>query len=212
MKILNQNPSEMQRNLIKELETTERILTNIATSISGREMRAEICVLPDVNNTETIPNQMFFNGTLAIEKTMNVSGISIYRLNNFIHPLQFMERVGKALRNKRYNWNYSARNQLIALMSANGKECLQNGQYLILNMPINEYQQRNMPDGVITQGNWFYDKIKTKTDLITGKKLDYLEGKDAEKFYAITKRLEKYYVDRNDYFANLVLKESYDKL
>lgn len=56
MKILNQNPSEMQRNLIKELETTERILTNIATSISGREMRAEICVLPDVNNTETIPN------------------------------------------------------------------------------------------------------------------------------------------------------------
>lgn len=221
MKILNQNPSEMQRNLIKELETTERILTNIATSISGREMRAEICVLPDVNNTETIPNQMFFNGTLAywdtdvpfipIEKTMNVSGISIYRLNNFIHPLQFMERVGKALRNKRYNWNYSARNQLIALMSANGKECLQNGQYLILNMPINEYQQRNMPDGVITQENWFYDKIKTKTDLITGKKLDYLEGKDAEKFYAITKRLEKYYVDRNDYFANLVLKESYDK-
>lgn len=78
-------------------------------------------------------------------------------------------------------------------------------------MPINEYQQRNMPDGVITQGNWFYDKIKTRTDLITGKKLDYLEGKDAEKFYAITKRLEKYYVDRNDYFANLVLKESYDK-
>lgn len=70
MKILNQNPSEMQRNLIKELETTERILTNIATSISGREMRAEICVLPDVNNTETIPNQMFFNGTLAYWDTI----------------------------------------------------------------------------------------------------------------------------------------------
>lgn len=58
---------------------------------------------------------------------MNVSGISIYRLNNFIHPLQFMERVGKALRNKRYNWNYSARNQLIALMSAMVKNAYKMG-------------------------------------------------------------------------------------
>lgn len=221
MKILNQSPNERQRKIIKELEITERMLTNIATHISNREMKAEICVLPDVNDSEDISDQMFFNGTLAywdtdipfipIEPTMNVSGISIYRLNNFMHPLQFMERIGKALRNTKYNWNYSARDQLIALMSASGKECLQKGQYLLLSMPINEYQQKHMEDGIITPGNWFYDKIKTKIDIVTGKKLDYLEGKDAEKFYSIAKRLEKYYIDRNDYFANLVLKESYDK-
>lgn len=222
MKVLNQNPTERQRKVIKELECTERVLTKIATCVSNSEKKAEICVLPDVGNVdETISNQMFYNGTLAywetdvpfvpIEPTMNVSGISIYRINNALHPLQFMERVGKALRNKRYNWNYAAKDQLIALMSATGKECLQKGQYLLLNMPINEYQQKNMQDGIITPGNWFYDKIKTSTDLISGKKLDYLEGKDAEKFYAIIKRLERYYIDRNDYFANLVLKEAYDK-
>ncbi len=69
MKNLNQNPNEKQRNLIKELETTERILTKIATCVSGREMKGEICVLPNVNNSETISNQMFFNGTLAYWET-----------------------------------------------------------------------------------------------------------------------------------------------
>ena len=223
MKVLNKNPDRTQKYLIEELKTTEELLSKVATKLSGTKKKAEIYAMPDLSIPPYayrlcggFPTGIFAHWEtdvpfIPVDTTMNVCGVSIYRLNNIIDPLEFKKRVLEAFGNRSYNWNYTKGNHLVSLMYNDGTDCLQRGEYLVLHASANEYQQNNMQEGLfVMTGNWFYDQIATET-IENGRYLRYISGQSAERFFRIYKKLEKYNMERNDFFARLVLGDYYDK-
>ena len=224
MKVLISNPDRVQRTLINGLKITEKLLSKVATDLSGTQKKAEIYAMPDLGIPPYayrlcggFPTGMFAHWEsdvpfIPVDTTMNVCGVGIYRINGYIPIMEFKFRVEKALKDSKYKWNYSKGNHMISLMEANGAQCLQRGQYLVLHASANEFQQNNKEKGLfVMPGNWFYDKIKTVYDIHSDRYLRYIVGKDALKFYSIAKCLEKYNYDRNDYLAKKILGDNYDK-
>ena len=217
MKIINQNPTQLQKNIFKELETIEQVLSKIATQLSGTYKEAEIYAMPNCS----IPMYDFYDGNVngifihwdtdvpffPIDFKINLGEICIYRLNDYIHPLKFIECVENAIKEKQEKERH-----LIALLYSNGLECLQKGQYLLIQLSVDEYQQHNLREGLyVTPGNWFYDQIRVITDNSSKIRVRYIYGQKAERYYFITKKFHKYNSDRNDYLAKSILGELYDK-
>ena len=224
MKVLISKPDKIQRTLIHELKITEKLLSKVATDLSGTKKRAEVYAMPDLGIPPYayrlcggFPTGMFAHWEsdvpfIPVDITMNVCGVGIYRINGYISSTEFKFRVENALRDSKYKWNYTKGNHMISLMEANGAQCLQRGQYLVLHASANEFQQDNKEEGLfVMPGNWFYDKIKSVYDGASDRYLRYIVGKDAVRFYATAKYLEKYNSDRNDYIAKKILGNNYDK-
>lgn len=205
---------ETQIKILEFLRTTEKLISDVTTQLSGSKKTAKIYAMSDLGLSYDAVRMMggFFTGTcilwdcdvpfVPIDVTMNVCGVCAYRLKEKITPEEFKLKVENTFENDNtYNWNYTKGNHFCTLCYCDGTQNLKEGYYIIVHASASEYKQGNMQEGLFPEkGNWYYDNIKTYTDSETGRYLRYLDGKYAEKFWRISHFLENFNETRNEYF------------
>lgn len=203
-----------QQMIFDHLKETERLL--IMASGSGditQIMMQDAC--PAHNITRMLNGH--FTGTVTqikntkepfipVGTTVNVCGVTIYKLRHEIKVDEFKSRIYQAIEEspKPYTWNnFNRGNHFVSLMYSEGKNGLEEGQYLVVHASANEYKGQLYP----TKGVWYEDQIKNVTLPDDSKRsLKYITGTCAEKFYKIAEKLLPFNRKRNSDFCEYVLK------
>lgn len=209
-----------QELILETLKGTERLL-----QIASGSDDVEIIVMTDACPAHNVKRMLdgHFTGTVTnvknpkepfipIGTTVNVCGVTIFKLRHEISVEDFKSRVYSAMNQspKPYTWNnFNRGNHFVSLMYCDGKTgYLENGQYLVVHASSNEYRNKLYPN----KGVWYEDQIK-KVILPDDPKrsLHYITGSTAEKFYSIAKNLLSFNQKRNSDFCEYVLKGIVDK-
>lgn len=203
-----------QKNILEHLRGTEQLLQIASNSDAEITLMADGC--PAHNVTRMLDGH--FTGTVTkildpkepfipVGATVNVCGVVIYKLRHEISVEDFKTRVYSAIESspKPYTWNnFNRGNHFISLMYSDSRLGLQEGQYLVVHASANEYRDQLYPN----KGVWYDDQIKTVTHPdIPNRRLHYISGTTAEKFYNIAKNLINFNQMRNTSFCETVLKD-----
>lgn len=201
------------QQILFHLKGTERLLEIASGSDVEITIMADGCPAHNVTRmldghfTGTVtrilhPNEPF----VPVGTTVNVCGVTIYKLSYDISVDEFKSRVYSAMESshKPYTWNnFNRGNHFVSLMYSDGKLGLPAGQYLVVHASANEYRDQLYPN----KGVWYEDKIKTVTLQNAPKRsLHYITGTTAEKFYNIAQSLLSFNQKRNSAFCEAVLK------
>lgn len=206
-----------QLQILKHLKDTERLL-EIAT---GSEV--EITVMSDACPAHNVYRMLdgHFTGTVTkilspkepfipIGTTVNVCGVTIYKLSYEISAADFETRVSSTINSspKPYTWNnFNRGNHFVSLMYSDGSGELEKGQYLVVHASANEYRDQLYPN----KGVWYENQIKTiSLPDNPNRKLHYITGSTAEKFYDIAQNLLEFNRQRNREFCKAVLNDIAD--
>lgn len=208
-----------QSEIKKHLKETEELIK----LASGAE-EVEITVMPDCCPAHNVTRMLggFFTGTVTkihnpkrafipVDATVNVCGVCIWKLKDYITPEEFPKRVilAMAASPEPYTWNnFNRGNHFVSLMESSGTDGLEKGQYLVVHASANEFKKALYPH----ENVWYKDEIKTVTHPDNPKRyIRYIEGETAEKFYAIAKNLLPFNQKRNTEFCKFVLGELAEK-
>lgn len=201
-----------QRMIISHLSYTEDLL-RIA---SGSDV--EITVMADCCPAHNIFRMLdgHFTGTVTrilnprepfipVGTTVNVCGVTIYKLRKEISTSDFTSRVCSAMEAspKPYTWNnFNRGNHFVSLMMSDGTGILEEGQYLVCHASANEYRCMLYPNKEV----WYEHDIRKVTHPYEpNRSLHYISGSAAEKFYSIAQNLIPFNQKRNSDFCEYVL-------
>ena len=202
-----------QSYILNHLKGTHRLLEIASNSDVEIILMADGC--PAHNITRMLDGH--FTGTVTrilnpkvpfipVGTTVNVCGVSIYKLRQQISVEDFKLRVYSAINSspKPYTWNnFDRGNHFVSLMYSDGKSSLEEGQYLVVHASANEYRDQLYP----YKGVWYEDQIKAVTLPDDSKRsLHYITGATAEKFYELAKKLIQFNRARNSDFCESILK------
>lgn len=219
MKILIEKQDRIQKEIIEQLQVTEKLISKATTKLSGKRKTATLYAMPDLGISSNTIRMCggFFTGMCAtwesdvpfipVDATVNVCGTAVYRLKNKISTKEFQNRIRKAYQQKsKYEWNYHKGNHFAILAKGDDTHPLQSHYYLIIHASAAEFKKGNMIEGLYPEaGNWFYSDIQTVWDDNSNRYLRYISGKQAEKFYKIAEMLLRYNRKRNYDFTVSVL-------
>lgn len=212
-----------QKEILLQLEITEKLLAAAATSVSGRECFAEIVPMPDLGLPHNVLRIRggFFTGAyyrwdsstpfIPIDATVNVCGVALFRTSaafrtydEFQARIAFVRSVWEE--KTTYAWNYANGNHFIIYGQASGDGILPAGNYLVLHASAAEFKAQY--NGLYpAQGNWYHNDIQVFHGE-DGRYLRYLAGKPAERFASVAAMLENYQRERHRFCAQLIAGEA----
>ena len=206
-----------QKEIIKHLKITEKLLSSVTSRLSHQQKRAKITALPDLGISRNVTRMMggFFTGAcyswdceipfIPIDATVNACGTAIYKLRKEIDTKELVKRVLKEQNDKsKFNWNYTTGNHFVILAQSKGEYELESGNYFIVHASANEYKYGKY--GLYPGDNvWYQKDIKKEVDKNNNRYLRYITGDSAIKFYQIARELLTFNQERNRYFCERVL-------
>ena len=212
---------DTQKEIIKHLKVTENLLSIITSKLSNQKKEAKIIALPDLGISHNVTRMMggFFTGAcyswdcsvpfIPIDATVNACGTAIYKLRKEMDTNEFVKRVFKELKDQsKYNWNYTEGNHFIILAHSKGEYKLESGNYLIVHASATEYKYGK--NGLYPNENaWYQKDIQKEVDKKSNRYLRYITGETAIKFYQIAKELLLFNQERNRYFCERALGNSF---
>lgn len=203
-----------QKKVLRELETTEKLISKVATKLSSTQKTCDVYAMSDLGIAHNVTRMRggFFTGAayvweqpdtpfIPVDTTINVCGTALYKINSDMNITEFKERCEKALKApSRYDWNFTNGNHFISLCYSENNMGMQEGYYMLVHASACEYKEELYP--VI--GNWYYQDICTER-LNHYRYIRYIKGDKAEKLYEWAKLLESYNRERNHKFCQRVL-------
>ena len=203
-----------QKKVLRELETTEKLISKVATKLSSTQKTCDVYAMSDLGIAHNVTRMRggFFTGAayvweqpdtpfIPVDTTINVCGTALYKINSDMNITEFKKRCEKALADtSRYNWNFTNGNHFISLCYSENNMRMQEGYYMLVHASACEYKEELYP--VI--GNWYYQDICTER-LNHYRYIRYIKGDKAEKLYEWAKLLESYNRERNHKFCQRVL-------
>ena len=204
-----------QKKVLRELETTEKLISKVATKLSSTKKTCDIYAMSDLGIAHNVTRMRggFFTGAaylwkqadtpfIPVDATINVCGTALYKISSDINITEFKERCEKALADKsRYDWNFTNGNHFISLCYSENNMGMQEGYYMLVHASACEYKEELYP--VI--GNWYYNSILTER--LGDRYLRFIKGEEAERFYQMAEMLESFNKKRNYFFCKQVLSE-----
>ena len=204
-----------QKKVLRELESTERLLSKVATKLSTTQKTCDIYAMSDLGIAHNVTRMRggFFTGAayvweqpdtpfIPVDTTVNVCGTALYKINSDMNITEFRKRCEKALADKsRYDWNFTNGNHFISLCYSENNMGMQEGYYMLVHASACEYKEELYP--VI--GNWYYNSILTER--LGDRYLRFIKGEEAERFYQMAKMLKSFNRERNYDFCKQVLAE-----
>ncbi len=208
---------DTQKEIIKHLRITEKLLSVVTTKLSHHPKKAEITALPDLGISRNVTRMMggFFTGAsyswecdipfIPIDATVNACGTAIYKLKEEIKITEFLKRALKELEDKsKYQWNYTTGNHFIILAQGIGEYGLEDGYYMIVHASAAEFKYEK--NGLYPNENvWYQNEIQKEVDENSSRYLRYITGDSSIRFYQIAKELLTFNKERNRYFGQRVL-------
>lgn len=202
-----------QKKVLRELETTEKLISKVATKLSSTQKTCDIYAMSDLGIAHNVTRMRggFFTGAayvweqpdipfIPVDTTINVCGTALYKINSDMNITEFKKRCEKALADaSRYDWNFTNGNHFISLCYSENNMGMQEGYYMLVHASACEYKEELYP--VI--GNWYYQDICTER--LNHRYIRYIEGDKAEKLYEWAKLMESYNRERNHKFCKKVL-------
>ena len=203
-----------QKKVLRELETTEKLISKVATKLSSTKKTCDIYAMSDLGIAHNVTRMRggFFTGAayvweqpdtpfIPVDTTINVCGTALYKINSDMNITEFRKRCEKALADtSKYDWNFTNGNHFISLCYSENNMGMQEGYYMLVHASACEYKEELYP--VI--GNWYYQDICTER-LNHYRYIRYIKGDKAEKLYEWAKLLESYNRERNHKFCKKVL-------
>ena len=203
-----------QKTVLRNLETTRKLISKVATKLSSTQKTCDIYAMSDLGIAHNVTRMRggFFTGAayvweqpdtpfIPVDTTINVCGTALYKINSDMNITEFKKRCEKALADtSRYNWNFTNGNHFISLCYSENNMGMQEGYYMLVHASACEYKEELYP--VI--GNWYYQDICTER-LNHYRYIRYIKGDKAEKLYKWAKLLESYNRERNHNFCKKVL-------
>ena len=210
-----------QKMILPHLEITEKLMSIAISKLSNKSCQANIYAMPDLGMPFNLAriHGGFFTGMFAtwecdvpfipVDATINICGVSIYEINQKFDYAEFLAKVENSINNSinsNYIWNYSDGNHFIIVgKSRQGK------LYLIIHGSAKENKDPISPKCLYPfKNNWYYDDIKVEHGF-QNRYIRYISGDTAIKFYGIVKELFRTNSERNDYFAEQILRDSIGK-
>ena len=204
-----------QKKVLRELETTEKLISKVATKLSSTQKTCDIYAMSDLGIAHNVTRMRggFFTGAayvweqpdtpfIPVDTTVNVCGTALYKINSDMNITEFRKRCEKALADKsRYDWNFTNGNHFISLCYSENNMGMQEGYYMLVHASACEYKEELYP--VI--GNWYYNSILTER--LGDRYLRFIKGEEAERFYQMAEMLESLNKKRNYFFCKQVLAE-----
>lgn len=109
-----------QKNILKHLETTSKLLSKVGTELSETQKESKIYAMPDLgiaqNGTRMIGG--FFTGAcytwdsdvpfVPVDATVNVCGTTVYKLNQRITVQEFQKRLDSVMKNRETYLKYAS--------------------------------------------------------------------------------------------------------
>lgn len=211
-----------QKKVLRELKTTEKLMSRVATKLSSTTKDCNIYAMTDLGIAHNIMRMRggFFTGAvyqwersdipfIPVDSTVNVCGTALYKVNSDINIAEFRRRCEKTLADtSKYDWNFTNGNHFISLcyLKNDNHIGMKKGYYMLVHASACEYKEQLYP--VI--GNWYYNSIVTER-LGECRYLRFIKGEKAEKFYQMAKMLESFNRERNYFFCKKVLSEKMGK-
>lgn len=206
-----------QKKVLRELETTRKLISKVATKLSSTQKTCDIYAMSDLGIAHNVIRMRggFFTGAvykweqsdvpfIPVDATINVCGTALYKISSDISITEFKERCEKALADtSKYDWNFARGNHFISLCHLENDENrigMKKGYYMLVHASACEYKEQLYP--VI--GNWYYKSILTER-LGEYRYLRFITGKTAERFYQMAEMLESFNRKRNYFFCKQVL-------
>lgn len=205
-----------QKKVLRELETTEKLISKVATKLSSTQKTCDIYAMSDLGIAHNVTRMRggFFTGAayvweqpdtpfIPVDATINVCGTAFYKINSDMNITEFRKRCEKALADtSKYDWNFTNGNHFISLCYSENNMGMQEGYYMLVHASACEYKEELYP--VI--GNWYYQDICTER-LNHYRYIRYIKGEEAERFYQTAKMLKSFNRERNYDFCKQVLSE-----
>ena len=206
-----------QKTVLRNLETTRKLISKVATKLSSTQKTCDIYAMSDLGIAHNVIRMRggFFTGAvykweqsdvpfIPVDATINVCGTALYKISSDISITEFKERCEKALADtSKYDWNFARGNHFISLCHLENDENrigMKKGYYMLVHASACEYKEQLYP----VAGNWYYNRILTER-LGEYRYLRFITGKMAERFYQMAEMLESFNRKRNYFFCKQVL-------
>ena len=101
-----------QKNILKHLETTSKLLSKVGTELSGTQKESKIYVMPDLGIAQNGTRMLggFYTGAcytwdsdvpfVPVDATVNVCGTTVYKLKQRITVQEFENRLNNVMDNR----------------------------------------------------------------------------------------------------------------
>ena len=101
-----------QKEILKHLETTSKLLSKVGTQLSGTQRESMIYAMPDLGIAQNGTRMLggFYTGAcyswnsdvpfVPVDTTVNVCGTTVYKLNQNITAQEFQKRLDSAMQNR----------------------------------------------------------------------------------------------------------------
>lgn len=108
-----------QKEILKHLEITSKLLSKVGTQLSGTQKESMICAMPDLGIAQNGTRMLggFYTGAcyswnsdvpfIPVDATVNVCGTAVYRLKQKITPQEFQRRLDGVMKNREIYLKYA---------------------------------------------------------------------------------------------------------
>lgn len=108
-----------QKEILKHLEITSKLLSKVGTELSGTQKESMIYVMPDLGIAQNGTRMLggFYTGScyswdsdvpfIPVDATVNVCGTAVYRLKQKITPQEFQRRLDGVMKNREIYLKYA---------------------------------------------------------------------------------------------------------
>ena len=108
-----------QKEILKHLEITSKLLSKVGTELSGTQKESMIYAMPDLgiaqNGTRMLGGFYTFScyswdsdvPFIPVDATVNVCGTAVYRLKQKITPQEFQRRLDGVMKNREIYLKYA---------------------------------------------------------------------------------------------------------
>ena len=205
-----------QKKVLRELETTKKLISKVATKLSSTQKTCDIYAMSDLGIAHNVTRMRggFFTGAaylweqpdtpfIPVDTTINVCGTALYKINSdgSMNITKFRERCEKALKDLIvYDQNFTNGNHFISLCYPENGMGMEKSYYMLVHASASEYKDQLYP--VI--GNWYHKDICIER-INDYRYIRYVKGDTAEKLYEHAKRMESYNRERHYNFCSSVL-------
>ena len=108
-----------QKEILKHLEITSKLLSKVGTELSGTQKESMIYAMPDLGIAQNGTRMLggFYTGScyswdsdvpfIPVDATVNVCGTAVYRLKQKITPQEFQRRLDGVMKNRKIYLKYA---------------------------------------------------------------------------------------------------------
>jgi hypothetical protein len=101
-----------QKEILKHLEITSKLLSKVGTELSGTQKESMIYAMPDLGIAQNVTRMLggFYTGAcytwdsdvpfVPVDATVNVCGTTVYKLKQKITPQEFQSRLDSVMKNR----------------------------------------------------------------------------------------------------------------